>query len=729
MRSRIKRSDLEDRGGIPPAPVAAAQQAPALPSAAAAWFWGGLGFVVAAIALLELIDPFFFCQDDALALELPGVLQACRGLWDGSPATYNPFTFLGDPTHALGTMYPPLHASYALARLVLGDEHATFEVLAAIHLLAGYCLTFLAARRLAVGPPLAALAGATFVLSGPVLVMTRCWHSFGSTAAFIPLFALLVDRLRTGPVDWRWPIVTGLSLGIFYHAGFPQLFVLGCGLMLAHAFALAAFGLVPWRRLQWLLPALPFGAAISLPVFYQQWRLSREMTLNDPGGGDGIGGNILSMLLPYPLAQGTLPNDWGNVNLQWNGHFYYYGTVLLVAFLVAAMLPAWRRLNRQAPAGLATEPAGSTRLQLALAIPAVVAFLLALGESGGLWGLTGLLPVGLRNNPFRAMPWLVFFSCLAGARFLQDLLGTSRFLTGPFTASRRLRAELAIVGAGMALVTLHVTRVGIAFFVYGFTPYPRLPAELLAVIGPDASGRQQRIMTFAAMRSSDPSYPLALPHNLPCEYGVPAVFGYNPLVQRFGRYNACLERIGEQPQEALAAYGVRWLLVHRTFWGGWPPQTPNRFERVLPFLNLLVAVGKTTDTNRQVPLPDLDEYLKVIEIPDASPLAFVADRPADALPLRMSITGLDIDLVPATESRRVVANFLFYPDITATADGRSVAVSHDEWQRIVAEVPAGAATLRIRYRPPVAAGLVLAALSAAIGAGMLHWCRLRSAQA
>jgi hypothetical protein len=47
------------------------------------WFCAGLAFVVAAFALLELLDPYFFCQDDALSLELPGVLMTCRGIWQG----------------------------------------------------------------------------------------------------------------------------------------------------------------------------------------------------------------------------------------------------------------------------------------------------------------------------------------------------------------------------------------------------------------------------------------------------------------------------------------------------------------------------------------------------------------------------------------------------------------------------------------------------------------------
>jgi hypothetical protein len=197
------------------------------------------------------------------------------------------------------------------------------------------------------------------------------------------------------------------------------------------------------------------------------------------------------------------------------------------------------------------------------------------------------------------------------------------------------------------------------------------------------------------------------------------VFGYNPLVQRFGRFNACLERITARPAEGLAAYGVRWLLVHRTDWGGWPPQTENRFERFFPFLELLHALSD----KRQLSLPDLEEYLRVIELPDAAPLAFDAARPADALPLRMSVAGLDIDLVPEAEPRRVVANFLRYPDIVATADGQAVPVAEDDWQRIVVEVPAGIRAVQIRYRPPWGAALLLALLPAAAGVVAVFACR------
>ena len=114
---------------------AAATAAPATtdvtarPAASKLWFWAGLAFVVAAFAMLELLDPYFFCQDDALSLELPVVLMTCRGIWQGLVPEYNPYIFLGSPTPSISGTYPPMFLAYGIARHVLGDEYATFESL------------------------------------------------------------------------------------------------------------------------------------------------------------------------------------------------------------------------------------------------------------------------------------------------------------------------------------------------------------------------------------------------------------------------------------------------------------------------------------------------------------------------------------------------------------------------------------------------------------------------
>lgn len=691
-------------------------------SNARSWFWAGFAFVTAAFVFLEVVDPFCFCQDDALVGELPVVLLHVRAAWKGIPVEYNPYVFLGSPTPALAGFYPPLFVSYAIARHALHNEYATLDVFAAIHIAAGYCFSFMLARRLGIHPILAALAALTYVLSGPVIVMARCWHTFAVLSAFIPLFGLLVDQLRTEEPTWRWPVAMGIALGLFYQSGFLQLFVLGCGIMLLHAFALAAVGGMPWRRLGWLLPALAFGAACSFPMFYQQLRVSRDLQGNEPGFGWGAVAGIPAMLLPYPLAIGPMPNDWGNVNLIWAGHCYYFGTVLLLGCLAAgiSILRPGHRPSVLASAPMDAPADSFRRVQSPLLVVTLVAFLLALGEWGGLWWLLELLPVGLKNNPFRALPWFVFYACVSGARFFEDFLAGRTSLPGGRAEPRRPLDLAAIAGTGLVLVILHMTRVGgLAFYTYGFRPYPPLDPAIARLVEPDPTGLQNRVVSFAALQTADPSYPLALPRNLPCLHEVPALFGYDPIVERLERYRSCVARVAENPQAALAAYGVRWLLVHRTAWGGWEASPNQVFEQRITFVHLL----KSLSHNPEVSPPELAEYVRIFEIPNAAPLAFDESNPSRPLRLEMTTAGLVITLEPEPRPRRIVANFLWYPTMTATADGRPTEVGEDAWQRMVVEVPAGASDLRIRHTPPRGLGIALALLASLAGGVSLMVCR------
>jgi len=88
----------------------------ATPAFRALLFWAGLVFVAVAFGLLEL----------------PGVLMTCQGVWQGLAAEYNPYTFLGSPTPSIGGVYPPMYLAYGVARHLLGDEHATLDMFAAI---------------------------------------------------------------------------------------------------------------------------------------------------------------------------------------------------------------------------------------------------------------------------------------------------------------------------------------------------------------------------------------------------------------------------------------------------------------------------------------------------------------------------------------------------------------------------------------------------------------------
>src|ERR1019366_3556681 len=101
---------------------------------------GWLGLIGGFIGL-EVMQPYYFTQDDALVGELPGILLGCRSLWQGTFPDWNPYVFLGAPLATIGfwaITYPPQLLSYAIARHLLGNEFATMEVFAALHLVVGF---------------------------------------------------------------------------------------------------------------------------------------------------------------------------------------------------------------------------------------------------------------------------------------------------------------------------------------------------------------------------------------------------------------------------------------------------------------------------------------------------------------------------------------------------------------------------------------------------------------
>ena len=118
--------------------------------------WNSIGWLclVGAFAYLEWMQPYYFAQDDALVGELPGILLGCRSYWDGVFPNWNPYVFLGAPLASIGfwaLTYPPQLLAYAIARHLLGDELATMEVFAALHLAVGFVAMRYLARRLGMG--------------------------------------------------------------------------------------------------------------------------------------------------------------------------------------------------------------------------------------------------------------------------------------------------------------------------------------------------------------------------------------------------------------------------------------------------------------------------------------------------------------------------------------------------------------------------------------------------
>ncbi|HXK20330.1 MAG TPA: hypothetical protein VNG33_21115 [Polyangiaceae bacterium] len=640
-----------------------------------AWLLGGFALLTLAFGVLESIEPFYFTQDDVLVGELPRTLTGCRQLWSGVWPSYDPFTLLGSPLGDVGLYsltYPPTWVSYGVARHLLGSEYLASEVFAILHLALAYFATLRLARLAGAADGLAVLASLSFVLSGSVLLMGRSWHMVLPTFVFLPLLLAEVQALARGPASLASVVRFGALAGLFFHVGFPQMWLyslLFSGLSLV---ILVASGHVPWRRAVSFSPALLLAAGIAMPLLLPQLELSSGVQ-RIGGYGNGIADGVLAMLLPWPLVSLPHPNGWGSSHVERMGLFYFYGG--LFAWL-APLLPALALSSQRARRQLG-------RYQWL--ILGVLSFALALGPALPLWPLISKLPVfrTINNNPFRLLPFVVLFTCISGASFLES--------AWPTLSSGRA-GKRPVFALGMLPVAWLVGNALPAFYSYGFRPYPKLPAALAAL-----AQNQGRVLGVTPLRSEAPDFYAALPRNLASVYGLAGFDGYDPVVESLPPFRNAARALHLQPAEALRRYGVHYMLVH-----GAPDK-----RTLLP--------------NPVVKEVARDGAVSLFEISHSDPLAFSEARPEQPLLLDLSHGALRV--TPQADGGAVILNFLHYERMTGLADGKTLSLDHDRWGRIRAVVPRGTRELLVRYRPRWLEGLGLGCVLGLLA--MAGWLPLR----
>ncbi|MBA4015773.1 MAG: hypothetical protein C0483_01155 [Pirellula sp.] len=670
------------------------------------WFCGGLFVLTLGLIYLESTAPYYFCQDDALVTELPHHLLVCRSVWEGRLPEYNPFNQLGEPMLSQGgATYPPRYLAYAIARHLLGNEFALCDVFAIMHLLIGYVAVFALGRQLGFRCWLAAVAGLTVVVAGPNLINGRCWGAFVVPVALQPLLALCADRLRLGSVSWRWSLSVAVLSALLYHCGFPQLFVFVMGGFVVHCLLLSAVGAVPWQRLMWPACALLLGASFCLPVFHVQNLLAASMLPMEPAG-EGMLNHVLSVFLPYPLSRDYMPNHFGNKNTEFAAHAYYFGSLFAVLW-GAALFDLVRKIVRR--------DSWLTATQHVWTLSAILFFWASLGPAAGIWKLVAFLPAGLRNSPIRIYPSFVFYCVMSGAMLLENRLRQFEF---------RLGRCLWLPAVACLLLLYHVSLSFGALYTYGFKPYPSLPPEIVKLVGGDEV-RRSRIIGSFKMRSDDPSYPTALPHSLSAVYGIGAMHGYDPVTTARRRYAELHHLISQNVPAALRAYGVRWCLLHRTVTGSYDNGT-NPYENQVLF-DVRAYPRETIKTIHSV--PSAEEFVAVVEFQETLPLCFFSHAPDVGYPLDQHCEGFDVELPENHPGGRLVFGFLKHDEHRAYADTREVAVSDDDWMRVVAEVPPGAKRVEVRYQPDWKTGLIRGALTLGVGCvalTFLVWRQRRS---
>lgn len=673
-----------------------------------------VGLILLAIGLLVLTKGrrYGFVHDDNLSQFLPVILQGCSSLFDhGVFPTYNPYQLLGAPTATIGTYaltYPPTYLSYALARWGLGDPNQTLDVFALLHLALGYLATFTLARRLGLRPSLALSVALSFVLCGYFCVYTRSWFYMAPVALWTPLLLLHLTELTSlRPLTWRWPVSAGLAIGLYFHAGNAQMWTYT--LMLAGALVglWQLTGRLPKHRWLWALAGLAIGLALAAPLLLPQ---SAEIAPTDREGSvkSGILRGVMALVLPTPLVHAAHPTIEDGAPRVWRylldfSPLYFCGPVFVGMSMVAlATLPFLRWRRRMLASG-------------AWLLCGALAFVLALGEEGGLAQLLAALP-GLNKlqHWWKFLPFVALFFSLSGGLILERWLRLTKN-TAVERATLVLTPLLLLYNAALSRPMMTLPE----------PPYPALPPPLHRTL--QTGQEPTRAIALAPWQPEwhEPGLVSAsLSQNFATVYQVPMLEGYDPLVAKSPLnlrvtdrlyFTTTLKRSAgafdplptPEPRVALQRYGVRWALL-----------TDGYDE-----LKGTHALEETLQMHGQ--LRQTLGHTRLIELPPPDSLAFPEAEPRRALPLTLSAEGVKVAL-PEAVSGPVILNFLAREALRADADGNPLPIERDAWDRVRVIVPSGAQTLTLRYVPAWGRGLAASAVLLALATALTLWLHRRT---
>jgi hypothetical protein len=410
--------------------------------------------------------------------------------------------------------------------------------------------------------------------------------------------------------------------------------------------------------------------------------------------------------MPQNLGQITgekwgflVPDPWlwtnihGQGELKTKGLILYSGTTFVLFFCILLGCGLFYKFGRK---------------DLGLNVWALCALLGAqaiYGASGIVWPVMMHVPLLSKFRvPGKFLAFFDIFAALLGSIVLERLLRRIRWSNQIAFGAVITTAVLVGASCMMPLTT---------WYIYHVKPYPAAESILQQI--PDASSRKQRIFSLSLMRSSSSRYWEGMPHNLPTVYKIPALFGYDPLVDDLPSFLKVKAELNTQFLQSLREYGAEYVLL------------PNDFDH--PELSLQDPELWVTESESPVARHQISQVvasgetifrsdaISILRLSAVKPLAYVEKASSTSLPLEMNAQGFDIDTTTLGRDRRVIANFLWYPEMQAKGDGKRLEVGSDSWQRMAFDVPTGVKKVRVRFVPEWGKGLICATVAALVGIG------------
>jgi hypothetical protein len=391
--------------------------------------------VVVLLLFREALGGAGLYQRDIHAVWLAQSMAVARCLAAGAWPLWNPWFGFGEPLLANPTaqlLYPPAWLA------ILLPVPTGYDLYVILHVWLGGLGAFCLARRLALGPSGAALAGLCYALSGPLLSLANVWHHLAG-AALLPWTALAGEALGASPRGRG--IALGGALALQVLAGSPD--------MAAMAAAAALFLVLRprddragWKR---MVPALARSAAVASLLSAAQWLPTLELAWRSARAGWGLTERLQTFwsLHPAGLSQVLLPLPAGAI-----AHLFglegemevrepFLGSVYLG--MAAAPLVLWSLVR----GGRAARLAGGVLLLLVA---------LALGRHLPLFAwLKAAVPfVGVFRYPIKIMVLAALAWALLAGAGLQAWGGDQRLL-GPALSLLTPLAALALAAGGLAM--------------------------------------------------------------------------------------------------------------------------------------------------------------------------------------------------------------------------------------------------------------------------------------